>query len=199
MGDSAMTSGERMLNAAHVLWARLLYTVGWQGVIGAGLILASMLLQASSHRTLQSAAQLRVGLPRAIKHDTTVSAPDKPIHLLPGLPASANTPLLLKEIQQATQAQGLAWPYATYQYAPLTDDTLATLEIQTTLKGPYVKIKKVVSTLLRDQPALAMREFTVTRPNADTTDVEAKVRWAVFLSDGWVPGLPAAGARGKAP
>jgi hypothetical protein len=188
-----------MLNAAHILWARLLYTVGWQGVAGAGLILASILLHASSQRTMQSTAQLRVGLPRAIGSDAPVPTHGKPIHLIPGLPASANTPLLLKEIQRATQAQGLAWPYATYQYAPLTDDTLATLEVQTTLKGPYVKIKKVVSSLLRDQPALAMREFTVTRPNADTTDVEAKVRWAVFLSDGWAPSVPAVGAGRKTP
>ena len=63
----------------------------------------------------------------------------------------------------------------------------ATPEIRTTIKGPYPKLRQLIATLLDKEPALALRELTMSRPNGDTPEVEAKIRWVVFLADGWAP------------
>jgi hypothetical protein len=47
-----------------------------------------------------------------------------------------------------------------------------------------------MDTLLSREPGLAIKEFSLQRANADATDVEAKLRLVVYLSDGWSP-LPA--------
>ncbi|MBI3380397.1 MAG: hypothetical protein HY019_00195 [Aquabacterium sp.] len=105
--------------------------------------------------------------------------------LPPTLPRGIDSVALLKRIKSTVQAGGLTWPQADYRLTPLSDERLATLEIRTTLKGPYPKLRQLISTLLDKEPALALQELSLTRPNGDTLDVEAKVRWVVFLADGW--------------
>lgn len=105
----------------------------------------------------------------------------------PALPRGAESVAVLKRVQAIVRASGLSWPQADYRLTPLSDEGLATLEIRTTLKGPYPQLRQLITSLLDKEPALALRELSLTRPNGDTPEVEAKVRWVVFLADGWAP------------
>lgn len=105
----------------------------------------------------------------------------------PALPQSSDSVELIKHIKAAVLANGLAWPQADYRFTPLSEEGLATMEVRTTLKGPYPKLRQLVTTLLDKEPALGLRELTLTRQNGDAVDVEAKIRWVIFLADGWPP------------
>lgn len=167
--------------AAH-LYVRL----GWPGCVGLLLVVISLAALAWLHHIKH--------LPKSGSSQSTVSeavtrTPEpasvrvKP----PSLPHSADSVQLLKRIKEAVRANGLNWPQADYRITPLSDEGLSTLEIRTTIKGPYPKLRQLMATLLDKEPALALRELTLSRPNGDTPEVEAKIRWVVFLADGWAP------------
>jgi hypothetical protein len=164
--------------------------LGWAGVLGTligALALASL---AWLHHT-QTHARTDIDLARpADTSQADATQPERARLLPPALPHASDTVDLLKRLKTTIQAQGLSWPQAEYRMTPLSDQGLATLEIRTTLKGPYPKLRTLVADLLDKEPALALRELTMTRPNGDTPDIEAKIRWVVFLADGWPPANP---------
>ena len=191
-----------LLDLLRLGFARALYFIGWQGMAGLALVACGLAAWLGAAR-IGPASGDKAAAPQAIVSESPSHGQPAPLGqarpILPVLPASVDVPLVLKRIQMAAQDSGLTWPSASYRYVPLTPDSLASLEIQTTLKGPYVKIKKLIATLLNEQPALAMREFTLTRPHVDTSEVEAKIRWTVFLQDGWQPGGQATPTRRSPP
>lgn len=164
--------------------------LGWAGVLGLLIGTLAIACLAWLHHA-QATAQPDTSTASPANSATSTSAKSRAIQLSPPLlPHASDTVALLKRIKATIQAQGLTWPQAEYRMTPLTDQGLATLEIRTTIKGPYPKLRVLIDTLLDKEPALALRELTMTRPNGDTPDVEAKIRWAVFLADDWPPANP---------
>lgn len=176
---------------AHIAAARMYKRIGWPGCLGGLMLLASTLALIWGHQeglhALRQHRQAMQSATAASSLSVSEPAPASSRTLPPTLPRGIDSVALLKRIKSTVQAGGLNWPQADYQLTPLSDESLATLEIRTTLKGPYPKLRQMISTLLDKEPALALRELSLTRPNADTLDVEAKVRWVVFLADGWAP------------
>jgi hypothetical protein len=174
----------------HIAMARLYARLGWPGCAGCLLALVAMLALVWVHR-----AQMRLTQLQQARQSTavTTSATDREPATAPqrstppALPHGNDSVALLKRIEKAILASGLSWPQADYKQAPLSNESLATLEIRTTLKGPYPRLRQLITTLLNQEPALALRELNLSRPNGETPDVEAKVRWVVFLADGWAP------------
>lgn len=179
-------SGAQM---AHIAVARLYARVGWPGCIGCLMLLVSAFaliwLRQEGLHVLKQHRQAMQSATVASSPSVSEPAPASLRTLPPTLPRGIDSVALLKRIKSTVQAGGLTWPQADYRLTPLSDERLATLEIRTTLKGPYPKLRQLISTLLDKEPALALQELSLTRPNGDTLDVEAKVRWVVFLADGW--------------
>lgn len=125
--------------------------------------------------------------PFAVPTQSTPTAPAQApsAQLNPILPRAADAVSILRVLEREAKANGLAWPQAEYRITPMSDEALSALEIRTTLKGPYPKLRQLVTTLLDKQPALALRELTLSRPDGDAIEVEAKLHWTVFLADGW--------------
>jgi hypothetical protein len=111
---------------------------------------------------------------------------------LPLRPVS-DVPLLLTRMERAALEQGLGWPHAEYRLNAATEDSPASLEVHCTLQGPYPKIRRFVTALLQDSPALTLREFSLVRANVDASDVEAKLGVVVYLASGPVPSGPSTG------
>jgi len=176
---------------AHIVVARLYARLGWPGCAGALMLLVAALamlwLRQESLQALQQHQQARQNASAAASALANTPLPATLRISPPALPHGADSVAVLKRIQTVVQASGLAWPQADYRVTPLSDEGLATLEIRTTLKGPYPKLRQLITALLDKEPALALRELSLTRPNGDTPEVEAKVRWVVFLADGWAP------------
>lgn len=169
-----------------IAFARLVRRVGLSGSVGLLALLLSAAYGVSWTYIQQIDKQARTGHERtklraAPAQDKEASTPQK----MPSLPHSADSLKLLKRIKRLTKANGLAWSQAEYRFTPITSDSLATFEITTSLKGPYLRLRTVLVELLDEEPALGIRELALSRPNGDSSDVEAKIRLVVFLADGW--------------
>lgn len=171
-----------------IAFTRLVSHVGLTGTLGLVLLLVSAIYGGSRLYTQRyqekqetgsiETAVLQYALPATASSSVTISEP-------PSLPRSTETLALMRKIKKLTKSNELAWSQAEYRLTPITSDSLATLEISTSLKGPYLNLRKVLVELLDQEPALGLRELTLARPNGDSADVDAKIRWVVFLADGW--------------
>lgn len=168
---------------AHVVAARLYVRLGWAGLAGLGCMAIALFWGLWIHNAKQLLAQPTLPVKSIADAPALATASLTP----PALPHAADSVQILRMLEGQAKANGLTWPQAEYRITPISDEGLATLEIRTTLRGSYPQLRKLIATLLEKQPALALRELTLSRPNGDTVEVEAKVRWAMFLADGWAP------------
>lgn len=187
------------MRPVHVGLARLQQSIGWAGIAGVALLVAAALVTAlawSAQQAFENTVPARTA-------DVAVARPASPASATPTalpqpsleLPAASEIPLLLTQMKQAAVGNGLDWRAAEYRVTPATPTQPASLEVRCSLKGPYPKLRSLLVQLKSAIPAFAIREFSASRPNADTPDIEAKLVMAVFLQDG----APASEASASAP
>lgn len=172
-----------LLQLAHVVTARLYLRLGLAGLAGIACMAIALFWGLWIHRANQLETQPTLpvnSVAGASALATTTLTP-------PALPRAADSVQILRMLEGEAKVNALTWPQAEYRTTPINDEGLATLEIRTTLKGTYPQLRKLIATLLEKQPALALRELTMSRPNGDALEVEAKVSWVMFLADGWAP------------
>jgi hypothetical protein len=143
-------------------------------------------------------------MPLPEEHSAAVPAPAINVSNPPVAVASLELPrrgevaLVLTQIQQAVVSQGLAWTAADYKLLAATDSAPTVLEVRCTLKGGYPKVRAAIAQLLHDMPGLTIRDLSMSRPNIDVADVDAKLTLGVFLQDE-PSGVAAAAASGVKP
>ncbi|MBB2486999.1 hypothetical protein H5407_17355 [Mitsuaria sp. WAJ17] len=93
-------------------------------------------------------------------------------------------PLLLARMQRTAVDAGLGWPKADYKVNAASAELPSSLEVKCAFKGPYPAVRRFVTGLLLDEPALTLREFNLSRSSADGIDVEARVTVVVYLLAG---------------
>jgi hypothetical protein len=185
------TAGKRPLSLAVRVWAaRSFAALGWTGTVG----LALLLLSAGAHCGFKyglsspGISSVDVKPPRAMVSAAVADAKTPPIEA-PDLPLRSDVPRVLKQIRLSLNKAGLNWPQANYRFSSLSSDELALVEVNTTLKGSYAQLRQALAGTMNQVPALAMRELSLSRPSSDTAEVEAKIKWVVFLSDEWPPAV----------
>ena len=185
-----MTPPRRHASVAEIVAARLYQRIGFPGALGLALLLVAALMLVQAWRQHQhiaqdaSSAALRGASDLSpAKGGTTTSQARQAA----SLPPATDSPLLLTRIQRAAVDAGLGWPRADYRFNAASDEAPASLEVQCTLKGPYLAIRRFVTALLQDTPTLTLREFSLGRTNADTVDVEAKLSIIVYLASDAAP------------
>jgi hypothetical protein len=99
-----------------------------------------------------------------------------------GLPPVSGLALLLARMERTAVAQGLGWPRADYRVSPATVEMPVTLEVRVTLEGPYLHIRRFLSTLMLDTPTLTLREFRLSRADPASETVEARLSIVVFMA-----------------
>ena len=172
----------------RVAFARVHQRIGWAGLAGVALLVAASVVAAlawPTHKAFRDAQAARSAvvhapaLPMASRDMTPVVSPE--------LPPASEIPLLLTQIKYAAAANGLEWRAADYRIIAATPTQPASLEVRCSLKGPYPKLRGMLVQLMQAIPALTVREFAASRPNADTAEVETKLVLAVFLQDAAAP------------
>lgn len=161
----------------RIALARVHCHIGWAGV--AGLAMLAFALQLAVRTTLMP-PMVVPALPVAQDVPPPPVADSAPAMTLP---SRDGVPAVLAAIEQGAVAAGLGWPAADYRVVPATEGEPARLEVRCQLKGSYPKVRGLVSRLMVEVHGLTLREFSVTRPNAETADVDAKLTLAVFLQD----------------
>jgi hypothetical protein len=148
------------------------------------LIAAAALLASawSAQKTFLQAATTGAVVVRPHAHSTALT--DAVAQAVPELPAPTDVPLLLTQIKQTAVSNGLDWRAAEYRIVPATPTQPASLEVRCGLKGPYPKLRSMLVQLKAAIPAFTIREFSASRANADTPDIETKLVLAVFVQDG---------------
>jgi hypothetical protein len=170
----------RALHALRVRLVRVRYAIGTPGVIGCLMIVVAAATWWSawrSHPRVQpTVAQVDERTAWQAGSASGATAPRRV------LPEAADVPRLLQRVERAAVAAGLGWPRADYRFNPAADDMPASVEARCTLKGPYPAVRRFVTMLLLDTPALTLKEFSLSRGGADVADVEAKLALVVFVA-----------------
>ena len=182
--------------------ARLQQLIGWAGIAGIVLFAAAVVMVALAWSV--QAAFVRSGGARAVATVAHTPSPSAsaaaPTPAIPELSPASEIPLLLTQIKQAAVGNGLDWRAAEYRVTATTPTQPASLEVRCSIRGPYPKLRGMLVQLKASIPAFTLREFSASRPNADTVDVDAKLALAVFLQDGAVASeVPASEAPAKGP
>jgi hypothetical protein len=75
----------------------------------------------------------------------------------------------------------LAWQHAEFQQT--TDDGLGwvRLQIDVPVTGDYRRMRRALDSALRELPALSLDQVSFVRPTADQTQVEARLRFSLWL------------------
>jgi len=162
----------------RVLSARAQQNLGWAGLVGAGLLLASLVWLGLAWQANQ-APPVELNVPIPITSETAKPA----AAISSDLPRREDLPLLLTQIQQTVTSQGLVWAAADYKLLPATETAPAAMEVRCTLKGSYPKLRASIARLLSSVPGLALRELSMGRANSDTAEVDAKLTLSLFLRD----------------
>ncbi len=166
----------------RIAGARLRQLVGWNGAVGLMLIFVSLWVVAAlrwaappTPAELTTSPSLATG---AAVVESQRAAPQQDV----AIPPVSAVPLLLTRIQRTAVAHGLGWARADYRLNPATDEVPASLDVKCVLKGSYPNVRAFVTDVLLDVPTLTLRQFNLSRPGIETSEVEAKLSFVVYLS-----------------
>lgn len=160
-----------------VVVARLHQQLGAMGLLGVGLLCAAAVTLGMAWRSHQQGLAIAAAPVPVAPAVRPTAMPAR----LP-LPDGSDIPSLLNRIQRTAVEQRLGWPRADYRINAASAEAPASLEVHCTLKGPYPSLRRFVTALLQDAPALTLREFALSRPSADVAEVEAKLAIMVYLA-----------------
>ena len=164
----------------RVLAARFFQAAGWAGMAGTGLMLVALVWLAFarlSHRLPVEEAGV------AIRPASSSEASPTSMVAAISLPNRSELSLVLAHIHRTAVRNGLGWPAAEYKVTVATEASPATLEVRCRLKGDYPNLRSAIAHLLRSIPGLTLRDLSMTRTSSDTSEVEAKLTFVVFLRD----------------
>jgi len=179
MKDRAMNE-PLMKMRAWVIAARVHQRLGATGLVGLVCLAAAALVFGTAWRAQQRDGASIAQPSPAIELPMPAAA--RPVRL--PLPSNAEIPVLLARIQRSALEQGLGWPRAEYRSNAPSEDAPASFEVHCVLKGPYPNVRRFVTALLQDAPTLTLREFSLSRANADAPEVEAKLTFVIYLASG---------------
>ena len=169
---------------ARIRMARVLQVIGWSGVAGLLMLLASAGI---AYGAWMKRAEAKVSLQElrlAQSAPVAVAQPDLPaMPVLPKLPRHDDIPLILTRMERAASANGLPWAAADYRLVPATGAEATALEVTFGFKAPYPKVRAMLADLIGSVPAMAVREMSMTRSSVESADVDAKFTVAIFLAD----------------
>ena len=165
----------------RVLAARTLQLIGWAGVVGVALMLAAAAIVAIAWTQRSPRADVVVApSPKLVRAVSESDVTD-----LPPLQFSdkSEVPLLVTQIAQAANANGLTWPAAEYRIVAATQEKPSSLEVRCVLRGSYPRVRSMLGQLISGVAGFSLRELSMSRPSSEVAEVEAKVVMAVFLRD----------------
>ena len=179
-----MSEDAPTLRLPRVWFARVEQWIGSAGLGGLALLAAAAMVLGlawtARSKTTPIVSPPSEAAAQAAPQDTS-SEPVPRVSL--DLASAGEVPLLLTHIKQIAVINGLGWAAADYRIVPATDNQPASLELHSTFKATYPKLRSLVSQVLREVPAATLRELSFSRGSSDVAEIEAKLTIAVLLQD----------------
>ena len=100
------------------------------------------------------------------------------------LPEKASAPDWLDKIYDAARAQSVRLERGEYKLTPARNGRMVGYEISLPVRGNYVQVRKFVAQVLDDVPAAALDEISLKRDDRGKPELEAALRFTLFLGEG---------------
>ena len=98
-------------------------------------------------------------------------------------PLIENVPELLGRVQRAAQNNRLLLKKGEYKLSREADFRLARYEITLPVSGDYASVRSFVNEVLQAVPSAALDELALKRESAEQPELEARVRFSLFLGE----------------
>ncbi len=171
----------------RVWFWRAQQSVGWAGLGGLAMMIAAVVIFGLTWPTRPEASTASSPAETPAKAPMTPALWDASAMVValapPALVDIDDVLRLLAQMEQIAVLNGLGWVAAEYRITPASDTQSSSLEVRSTFKGPYPKLRSMLSQILREVPATTLRELNLSRSSSDLADIEAKVVIAVLLQE----------------
>lgn len=178
-------------SATVAAWSirRWLIRLRWPGLLGLALLVFAAGLSAFA---IQSTRQRVLALNREAAAMTArlggrgVAAPPSGRGQLSNFyaffPLTANLPELLGRVHRSAQQHGLLLEKGEYKLGHEPEFRLARYQVTLPVHGDYADVRGFVNDVLEAVPASALDELTLKRETIDLPQLEARVRFTLFLA-----------------
>ena len=168
--------------------ARVHDSLGREALAGLAMMFLAAVVAASAWadhlQAAKSASQARAWRGQAISRPISLRASEPLAPAATVLPTSADLPVLLTRLESLAIENRLAWAAADYRIRPASEGEVASMEIRMQFTGGYLQLRRMLSQALSQVPGLTFRQLSFTRADTDTSDIDAKVVFAILLADG---------------
>jgi Tfp pilus assembly protein PilO len=161
---------------------------GRSGLTGLALLIVAGLIQADLHtRRDETLAQKRnqlAALSLAARNaQQAEESPSSQVNVIDTLPADAKAPWLIGQLEQIARNHGLRFYSGKYTQAPVAGTPLLRWQLSLPLEASYPEIRAFIDDSLRQLPALALDEFKLARDSIESTDLEASLRFNLYVHE----------------
>lgn len=179
--------------AESPIWARRrwLSLFGWPGMLGAGLLALCVALYISAVQPAQvrlneaheSAISVQERVKRAANglNHGELTAADQLVEFYRIFPDEKNLLPWLEKVFVLAQSQGIRLDQGEYKVTRDKVGKLVRFEMMLPVRSTYPQIRKYVDILHREIPILAMEHLQFERQKVNDSEVEAKIKLALYV------------------
>ena len=163
------------------------HAAGWAGVLGIGLGVFALSFDLTGNRALADEAdtlhQQARSLARSQRQRSAPVASDRERldAFYARLPPAGSLPELLVRLHGHALARGLPTDKADYRVQALPGTPLEKVSLDLPVRGSYPAIRSWLADVLAAMPALALDELALRRADIGKPDIEARVRFVIFV------------------
>lgn len=193
-------------HAAQALWwscRRILRMAARRAGLGGALVLTLLVLalatlwmsmwQRADLLAMQRSVSVVSDSVRSV--DSAAEAPPVPdrqqmVRFIEGLPAANDTPGVVQSLLTLASQFGLVLPKGSYQFQVTDASTVARYRMVLPVQGSATQVRRFMSAALKSHPSLAMEGLQLTRDQATSPAVEARIEWVLYTRPSLTPELP---------
>jgi hypothetical protein len=176
---------------ARTAWTvkRTLIKLRWPGLVGLGMLvftagLTTVTIQSGRERLRglnEEVATLSARLGKRGATNPTANGRSQLSNFYAFFPLTEDVPELLGRIHEAAMQNQLILKKGEYKLSREADFRLARYEVTLPVTGDYSRIRSFVNGVLQAVPSAALDELTLKRESVDQPELEARVRFSLFL------------------
>ncbi len=160
--------------------------LGWPGLLGLALIALAWPLMhwgvdAKRQETQQLRSRLAVQQAAPAPKDPQRDAAERLAQLQQRLSTASQALSTIEHLHQAAALRGLILASGEYRMTGQGRALAQRYQITLPVLGPYPQLRGWLADVMNAQPALALEELSFSRPNAADANVQARVRWTLYL------------------
>ncbi len=184
-------NGTSIAQRAEWTIKRALIRLRWPGLGGLALLLfaagaAGIVLHSGRQRVQELDAEIASLVSRLGQRGSLNAAPSgrgQLSNFFAFFPLIENVPELLGRIHRAALHNQLLLKKGEYKLSREADFRLARYEITLPVNGDYTSVRSFVNEVLQALPSAALDELALKRESADQPELEARVRFSLFLGE----------------